>query len=61
MVRLTLYNTHGRVEKEIINDYKSTGEHIEEVNVKNVPSGIYLLHIKTSNNSKTKNIIISNH
>jgi hypothetical protein len=56
-VKISVFDVQGRLIKYIVNNKLERGYHILSWYNKNIPSGIYFLHIKTEDIEKTEKII----
>ena len=57
-VKISLHDITGRTIKNLLDENKGTGRYSLEINNKALPSGIYFVHIKTSDGVYTKSMTV---
>uniref|UniRef100_A0A7V2ZIP6 T9SS type A sorting domain-containing protein n=1 Tax=Ignavibacterium album TaxID=591197 RepID=A0A7V2ZIP6_9BACT len=57
-VTLKVYNLLGEEVKTLVNDYQQAGKHSVQINVNNLPSGVYFYRIQAGNFVQTKKMIL---
>jgi len=55
---LNIYNSNGEIVRNVLNGFKSKGEHKESVNIHNISSGAYIIKMKSGNFEANQNLII---
>jgi endonuclease I len=59
VVSITLHDVFGRKQRDIINKQFSPGEYTIPINVSDLPSAVYFLHVYIGNSMKTQKIVLS--
>jgi len=59
VVSITLHDVFGRKQRDIINKQFSPGEYTLPINVSDLPSAVYFLHVYIGNSMKTQKIVLS--
>jgi flagellar hook assembly protein FlgD len=57
-VRITIYNTRGRVIETLVNEFKPAGEHSVDFDGANLPSGLYIAKLQTGSTIKTNKMLL---
>lgn len=57
-VKLSVYSITGQVVKELVNDYKPSGNYKIDFNATDLPSGVYLYRLITDKFTETKKMLI---
>ncbi|MFO7862957.1 MAG: C25 family cysteine peptidase [Salinivirgaceae bacterium] len=58
-VNATIYNMNGQVVQQITSGAKATGNHTEQVNIGQLPAGIYYVQVNLNNNISTQKFIVT--
>ena len=59
VVHIALHDVNGKKRREIMNKQFSPGEYILPIDVSNLPSAVYFLHVHIGNSMKTQKIVLS--
>jgi hypothetical protein len=58
-VHATIYNMNGQVVQQITSGTKATGNHTEQVNIEQLPAGVYYMQVNLNNNITTQKFIVT--
>jgi hypothetical protein len=59
IVAISVYDVRGRNVKQILNDFKKTGNYKELINLSDLPSGNYFYKLKIGENIQTKSMVLA--